>query len=54
MSGTLSFTAIVWPVLAFVLVAALAAIFVVLIRRWRAFGRRLLAGPEPSGKPPVP
>jgi hypothetical protein len=53
-SGTLSFTAIVWPVVAFVLVAALATIFVVLIRRWRAFGRRLLAEPETRGKPPVP
>jgi hypothetical protein len=53
-SGTLSFTAIVWPVLAFLLVAALAVLLVVLIRRWRAFGRRMLAGPGTGREPPAP
>ena len=39
LSGVLSFTAVIWPMVAFLLVLALAVALVVLVRKWRAFGR---------------
>jgi hypothetical protein len=38
LSGVLSFTAVIWPLVAFFIVLALAAAAVALVRRWRALG----------------
>lgn len=51
MSGVLSVSAIVWPLVAFLLVLVVAVTLVVLIRRWRSFARTMTTRPG-NGRPP--
>lgn len=52
LSGVLSITAVVWPVVAFLIAVAVMAFAIFAIRRWRALGRRISGPPRARSDAP--